>query len=109
MKYYVVYNAKSGFFNKLSDAAHKAISPSTYQCDLCSLTYGLTSMKTEWKAFITKYDMEFTYKDVLAVSDVPAVYDDNKQLIISSEQISACQDLTQLKQLFSKHLKTKYL
>ena len=35
-----VYNADTGLFNTVADAAHKILSPSTYSCNLCKVTYG---------------------------------------------------------------------
>ena len=60
-----VYNADSGWFNSLTDAVHKMVSPSTYQCSLCALTYGNVSMKKEWREFIESlpFDVLFLYKD----------------------------------------------
>jgi hypothetical protein len=46
-----VYNADSGKLNALLDSAHKIISPSTYSCQLCQLTYGLVNEKQAWKQF----------------------------------------------------------
>ncbi len=37
-----VYNADSGLVAGLFDSAHKLLSPSTYQCQLCTLTHGVT-------------------------------------------------------------------
>ena len=34
-----IYNAKSGTVNSLIDWAHKIVSPDTYECSLCSMTY----------------------------------------------------------------------
>ncbi len=47
-----VYNADSGLLNAVKDAIHKAISPSTYPCRLCGLTFGAVRMKSAWKEFI---------------------------------------------------------
>ncbi|MDY8136480.1 GTPase [Aquimarina sp. 2201CG5-10] len=60
-----VYNAKSGFWNKSIDIAHKIISPSTYSCSLCRLTHGNFSEKKAWKDFRknTLQDVVFIYKD----------------------------------------------
>jgi hypothetical protein len=38
--------------NSVTDFAHKMLSPSTYECQLCALTYGSFSMKQKWKSFI---------------------------------------------------------
>ena len=60
-----IYNAKSGKANAALDWAHKIISPNTYSCSLCSITYGNWGMKPIWKKFIEQlpYDVEFLYKD----------------------------------------------
>lgn len=47
-----VYNAKNRLFNKLSNFAHKLISPNTYACNLCAITYSEFGMRNEWKVFL---------------------------------------------------------
>ena len=46
-------------------SAHKIISPSTYNCRLCSLTYGMVRERAEWKRFCeqSKIPMSFLHKD----------------------------------------------
>ena len=51
-KLILVYNADSGFFNALSSSVHKALSPETYECQLCRITYGMTRMEDEWKSYL---------------------------------------------------------
>jgi len=46
-----VYNANSGKINAYMDMAHKIVSPSTYQCRLCDLTYGVFKENEEWIRF----------------------------------------------------------
>jgi len=60
-----VYNAHSDKWSKYIDYAHKIMSPSTYSCDLCSLTHGNFSEKEIWKNFreTTEHVLIFTYKD----------------------------------------------
>ena len=60
-----IYNADSGLGNMLLDGAHKILSPNTYDCSLCSLTFGAFSEKSEWKKFReeSKAEMEFLHKD----------------------------------------------
>ncbi|RDY58880.1 GTPase [Flagellimonas nanhaiensis] len=60
-----VYNAESGIRNAILDSIHKAFSPSTYQCGLCSITHGLVGENQEWKKFREQgaYQMEFLHKD----------------------------------------------
>lgn len=63
-----MYNADSGVANKTLDFLHKAVSPATYQCSLCAITYGTFSIKQEWKEFIAilPYKAEFWYKNDFA-------------------------------------------
>jgi len=60
-----VYNAKSDYWSKKIDFAHKIISPSTYSCSLCALTHGNWGKTEVWKAFRIDSDvkMEFIYKN----------------------------------------------
>jgi hypothetical protein len=62
-----VYNADSGIGNALMDSLHKHISPNTYQCQLCRLTYGTLGMRNDWKAFITSLPLpsDFLHRDEL--------------------------------------------
>ena len=46
-----VYNADSGPLNALLDFGHKIVSPGTYPCSLCRLTYGTFGMRREWREF----------------------------------------------------------
>ena len=57
----LVYNADSGSLNAMLDSAHKLLSPSTYQCKLCELTYGLVRENMAWKAFREQSDEELVF------------------------------------------------
>lgn len=61
----LVYNALSGIGNSLLGSAHKVMSPSTYDCRLCSLTYGAVRERKDWKLFREKstIPMVFYHKD----------------------------------------------
>lgn len=60
-----VYNANSNLFSILTDYVHKAVAPSTYDCQLCALTYSNLGIKKEWKKYIETLHGEkvFSYKD----------------------------------------------
>lgn len=51
MKLIFVYNANAGPLNAFIDTAHKMMSPSTYTCDLCQLTFGNFKEKEAWVRF----------------------------------------------------------
>jgi hypothetical protein len=60
-----VYNANGGFFNGVTDYIHKFVSPSTYECNLCAVTYDNLGMKKLWKTYISnlKLPTRFLHKD----------------------------------------------
>ena len=96
-----VYNADSSLFNQVGDLIHKTISPKTYQCNLCRITYGNLGMKKQWQEFIQSLTLpvQFFYKDELkqeypelTVIDLPAVLIVNEgkpRLLINSSEINA--------------------
>lgn len=65
MKIIFVYNAKSGIGNSILDIGHKVLSPNTYKCNLCDLTFGLFKENAEWKRYreSSDYKLEFLHKD----------------------------------------------
>ena len=91
-----VYNGNAGLFNMMSDYAHKIISPETYECNLCALTYGNLGMKQKWKKFIStlEYEVRFLHKDEFEKeydiqTSLPSVFYEEKnnlkEVITSSE------------------------
>ncbi|MFV8224894.1 GTPase [Christiangramia aquimixticola] len=60
-----VYNAQSGKLNALMDSMHKVLSPSTYDCKLCELTFGLLQENKTWREFRDSLDVdtEFLHRD----------------------------------------------
>ena len=70
-----VYNAKSGLFNELLDFAHKIISPETYECNLCAITYGTFKMEKRWSRYVQSLPLKsiFTYKDEISKNNLPNV------------------------------------
>ena len=102
-----VYNADSGFFNTVSDIAHKITSPETYQCELCALTHGYFTIKNQWKKFIesTEEEFEFYHRDEFVKlygqqdEPLPAVFRQAKnrlEVLINKYQLQSLQDIQQL-------------
>ena len=116
----LVYNADSGFFNVIKDILHKTLAPSTYQCNLCALTYGSLSMKNEWKIFIDKLKIpaEFLHRDEFLrmlenhphnIKNIkfPAIFlrkDENISLFITHNEINKCKTLKDLMNLITKKM-----
>jgi len=112
------YNADSGLFNALSDATHKALSPSTYACNLCRVTYGLFSERAQWRAFIASLDADcsFLHRDEvharfpLLEVDLPCVFklhESAPTLCIDAAALNACRDIADLADLVRTHCLTQ--
>jgi len=111
-----VYNATSGIFAGIKDLVHKSVSPKTYGCNLCGLTYSGVSMKGEWKDFVASLPIKttFLHKDEFAkkypqysMTFYPSVFlkeDTTLREIISAEEINKQHDLEELKQLVNSKL-----
>jgi 3'-phosphoadenosine 5'-phosphosulfate sulfotransferase (PAPS reductase)/FAD synthetase len=56
-----VYNANSGKLNAMLDSMHKIISPATYACNLCRITYGTFTELPEWKQFRESFEGTMTF------------------------------------------------
>src|SRR5215203_1178577 len=111
-----VYNADSGVFNTLADAAHKIFSPRTYACNLCALTHTAVRMRGEWKRFLEGLGrpLEFLHADELAtrygLKDVPlpAVFTKDGaglKVLAGADSVNACRTLDELKRLVLEGLK----
>lgn len=97
MKLIFVYNANSGLWNGAMDVVHKVMSPSTYKCSLCKITYGPVRAKQSWIDFINDLPItcEFLHKDEFlkewsTSEDLPAVFLQNEKKrikLISSSQL----------------------
>ena len=62
-----VYNSDSGLLNMAIDYVHRIVSPGTYTCSLCTLTYGKRGMLPDWKSFVLQLPVQstFLYRDEL--------------------------------------------
>ena len=60
----LVYNAEAGIVAGLMDSIHKLVSPATYPCSLCAVTYGAVAMHARWRDFLRTlpYPTEFYHR-----------------------------------------------
>ena len=116
----LVYNANSGFYNMIKDALHKSISPSTYSCNLCGLTFGTIRMKSKWKKFIEnlKIPSKFYHRDEFFKAlkthphkiekiKFPAIFLHKKgklSILIKSNEINQIKTLEDLMDLIEKKI-----
>ncbi|MCW5520061.1 GTPase [Aureitalea sp. L0-47] len=113
-----VYNANSGAASAVFDSMHKMLSPSTYDCKLCELTFGTFSEKRIWKKFRqhSNYEFRFLHKDEflkrykskwLPKYDFPVALlmdKDSMELFISSEEFQELKTTRQLIRLVEERL-----
>ena len=111
-----IYNADSGLVNTAKDFWHKALRPSTYQCNLCQTTFGVFGAKKEWKSFINDLgiESEFLHKDeFLEKYDVkdakyPSAYilkNGNLTLLITQEEMDNVATMIEMEELVSSKIK----
>ncbi len=101
-----IYNADSGLRNQLIDGAHKILSPATYECNLCDITYGAFTENKVWKEFRKQsdLDLEFLHRDEFAKAYrskfgykftfpiVLASVDENLEVFIKTEELNALEN-----------------
>ena len=113
-----IYNANSGMRNAVMDTVHKVLSPDTYDCNLCSITFGMFTENVNWKEFRTnagvdmdflhkdefekeyasKYGHKFTYPIVLAATA------GELEVMIGTEELNALEDVNSLISLVESRL-----
>ncbi len=113
-----VYNAETGVFNKLTDFAHKIVSPGTYACSLCALTYGKFTMKKEWAEYVKKLpiEVEFVYKSEWKFAPLREEYpvialqtgNDRIEILIEAEELDQIKNLDQLKSKLNAAIKNSF-
>ena len=116
-----VYNATSGFGNMVIDGVHKILSPKTYPCSLCALTYGVFSEKKPWKnyrkhaameteflyknefqeRYASKFSYKFTFPIILSSDGIEL------EVLMSSEALNEIKDITELIQQLQNGIKTE--
>lgn len=47
-----IYNADGGLVQAALDSLHKTLSPATYPCSLCAVTYGSFRMDPKWRQWL---------------------------------------------------------
>lgn len=107
------YNANSGKINGYLDALHKIVSPKTYACNLCDITYGVFTENKAWKKFriASKISMEFLHLDEFKKQyaskfgskfTFPIVLLENRgelELFIATEELNGLKNAEELIQL----------
>ena len=102
-----VYAADSGLLNTAIDMAHKVLSPETYPCQLCALTYGPLGMRRRWAAFVRRlphpalflHRNEFVrgYPGTEAVLPALLMEEEGRlSVLVDGDAVRGCRDLDEL-------------
>jgi len=102
-----VYNSAGDPLSLVVGYLHKKVSPDTYQCNLCKLTYGVT-MNQIWKEYIESLQYKITflhsdefkkqYKD-LADTPLPTAFikDENEmKVLVSRDEMQQPKNINEL-------------
>ncbi len=112
----MVYNAEGGWFAALSDAVHKIVSPATYPCSLCALTYGPVAMRNRWRRYLAGLPVEpvFLHRDEVpdewgpGVAELPVILLGHAggppSILVSAAELRSCADLAALIALVDRRL-----
>jgi hypothetical protein len=110
-----VYNGDSGIASGLIHYLHKIVSPSTYECSLCALTYSPLGRRAAWERYLAALDMPvaFLHRDELrrrypaTTERLPAVFLDREgtlELVLGKVDLDACRDLDALTETLDARL-----
>ena len=107
-KFLIVYNADGGIVNMVKDGLWKILSPDTYPCSLCAVSYGPVSMRAAWRKYLKTLSNEVVihHKDDFAQDypdhgiALPAILlcEEGKmpQVLIDKEEMDTLQDVDEL-------------
>tara|TARA_R110002072_G_scaffold290921_1_gene458784 strand:- start:5521 stop:5889 length:369 start_codon:yes stop_codon:yes gene_type:complete len=106
MRILFVYNANSNAMNRMVDFAHKILKPSTYKCQLCSLTHHTLGERLIWKAFKQQsnlkldfyYIKKFEEEYILSYNYPVILVEENGDLevIMSNNELNKIKDVEEL-------------
>lgn len=115
MKLIFVYNANAGIAAGIMDSIHKTLSPATYACDLCAITYGALRMDPKWKAWLAaqpfdsvfhhRPDFRQAYPDVRV--DLPVILverDGRVETLVAATEFKSAPSVDQLIALIESRL-----
>jgi hypothetical protein len=110
-----IYNADSGRINAILDSVHKSVSPNSYPCQLCAVTYGPISIRDEWKEYLDSLDYPKTFLHKNEVGDklgeleiqFPVIllkHNEEYRVIVSSKEFERISDSYELISLMSQKI-----
>lgn len=111
----MIYNADGGLVNGALDLLHKMLSPSTYACRLCDVTYGPLGMKRDWRETVDALPLPVTFLhrdewqaafpgDATALPAILLERADGLSTVVSAADFDAIRSLEALKALLAARL-----
>ncbi len=119
MKLIFVYNSNDTIGSLIKDTAHKIVSPKTYPCNLCRITYPGVTMQEEWEKFIKSLPQEvvFLHRDEFQKQhpnqkdvQLPAAFVEDAagfRLIIPHAEINKARNVKDLIEIVKRFLPNK--
>lgn len=115
MKLLFVYNANAGIAAGIMDSIHKTVSPATYPCSLCAITYGIVRMDPKWKAWLKAQPFEsvfyhrpdFRAAHPTVVVDLPVILidrDDALETLVAADDFGATPTVDKLIAMIEQRL-----
>lgn len=113
-----VYSGDSGAVQGLIHYVHKIVSPATYGCHLCALTYGPIGRRPAWKRALDTLgiESEFLHRDELVARygpdhpPLPAIFivrDGHRDALVTKSEIDGCLDLDLLIELLHERTRDR--
>ena len=105
MRLIFVYNANAGLMAGILDSVHKTVSPETYPCSLCAISYGAFAVKPRWREWLKTlpmpmhfyhrpdFHLAFPSAHSMALPLVALDRDGHLELLLDAEQLDALEDL----------------
>jgi hypothetical protein len=117
VKLIFVYNARAGMLAGLMDSIHKTLSPDTYPCGLCAITYGALAMKPTWRNWLKSqpFESEFRYRAAFRASypgvdaALPAIFvdrDTRLEMLVAASDFKTASTVDDLIALIETRLAT---
>ena len=112
---YFIYNAKGGKWNAFMDTIHKYASPTTYSCNLCKITHGIT-INQSWKNYLknSSHIFYFLHKEDLPKYELDHLQDllpiclekidQNFKICIDNSTLNSIKNLEDLMVYLDKNL-----
>ncbi len=116
MKLIFVYNSDGTFASLVKDTAHKLVSPNTYPCNLCRITYPGVTMQDDWRKFIQSlpHEVVFLHRDEFRKryqnqkdGQLPAVFTESASglsLLIPHTEINKAKNVGELMETVKRFL-----